>query len=69
MHFALLSMHLCTRSIFAVGGTTLLMQEVHNLVEQSDILHCRTSAQPAILYPCSKSLLSEGEIHSLLDVY
>lgn len=68
MHFALLSMHLCTRSIFA-GGTTLLMHKVHSLVEQSDILHCRTSAQPAILHPCSKSLLSEGEIHSLLDVY
>lgn len=69
MHFALLSMHLCTRSIFAVGGTTLLMHKVHNLVEQTDILHCRTSAQPAILYPCSKSFLNEGEIHSLLDVY
>lgn len=68
MHFALLSMHLGTRSIFAVGGTTLLMHQVHNLLEQSDILHCRTSAQPPVLYPCSKSFLTEGEIHSLLDV-
>lgn len=54
MHFTLLSMHLDTRSIFAVGGMTLLMHKVHNLVEQSDILHRRTSAQPAVLYLCSK---------------
>lgn len=52
MHFSLVAVHFGVRSISAVSG--VMLHKVCNLVEQSDTLHCRTSAQPAILYSCGK---------------
>lgn len=64
IHFTLLSVHLNSRSIFVVSATTLLMHKVCDLIEQSDTLNCRTSAQPAVLSSCGKSFRTKGEIHS-----